>query len=119
MERSARIGGRAAAGARRGRGEALSGQPPPRGEGRETMSQKQIDAPPDGSGDGHDPTGGPGPGAVTPPTDGVVPGDRPVRKRRIRRVVAGILVVLTSLSVVTATVSYWAHRTVFDTDHYL
>ncbi len=42
-----------------------------------------------------------------------------VRRRRIRRVTTWILVALTALSVVTSTVAYWAHRTVFDQGRYL
>jgi hypothetical protein len=52
-----------------------------------------------------DPTAATGPDIATPPT--------------WRRVVAVILLVLTSLSVVTATVAVWAHRTLFDTDSFM
>jgi hypothetical protein len=41
------------------------------------------------------------------------------RRRTVRQVLAGFLVVLTSLSVVAATFAVWAHQTLFDTDRFM
>ncbi len=41
------------------------------------------------------------------------------RRRRIRGILAGFLVVLTSISIVATTVSVWTNRTVFDTGRYV
>ena len=41
------------------------------------------------------------------------------RRRRIRGVIAGVLVVLTTISIVATTVGVWMNRTVWDTDRYV
>lgn len=41
------------------------------------------------------------------------------RRARWRRAIAVLLVILTSLSVVTASLAVWVHRTVFDTDKFM
>ena len=45
--------------------------------------------------------------------------ERREKRLRLRRILVGILVVLTSLSLVVSTVGVWAHRTVFDTDTFV
>jgi hypothetical protein len=44
---------------------------------------------------------------------------RPERRSRLRRITAGVLVVLTILTLTAAVPGAWARRTVFDTDRYL
>ena len=44
---------------------------------------------------------------------------RRARGRRVRRITAGVLVVLTSVSVVAGTVGVWTRRTAFDTERYV
>jgi len=45
--------------------------------------------------------------------------ERREKRLRLRRILVGILVVLTCLSLVVTTVGVWAHRTVFDTDTFV
>jgi hypothetical protein len=59
-------------------------------------------------------------GAASPATEDLEPAGKQRRgKGRMRKVLVGLLVFLTALSVVLGGVTWWVHRTVFDTDKWL